>query len=595
MKTLFVLFLLAAVATANVIPHRFNAACNNVNPTAAYLNCNVDLTIAMDMSSAMGNTANIATMTNSILSDFLPNFSFYETFVAALSFGSTVTSSMYWNNYADICNSINAAEETTIQVGMNFTSLSEVFQNYQIDLQHSGRNYQKVLLLLTAKTDPTEIAAAKIYADQIMADGVAIIVVALNQGNTSDLSKLGQYFYPSPDYTIPITTIPSVICSYGGQTMNPPTVNPSAPPYNPLSDAVGSPCSTNVSNVWLDIVFLVDISNSMSVHELNNWALLTLTYTNKISFGPRGPHKTRAGIITYGTQSVTRLVLKDGIDKSLFKKEVVKVKTYFNPDDNGGYVQTALKAAQTMLNDTKYIDGNPKDIRQQVIILTAAAYDDIGFKGAYETAQTLKNDGVKIFTINYISAAGFYVPDFDPLASEGYAYRSDDMRIAQLLPLGLTQVNCFCPVGSLQFHYFNGHNNTNYADCLVLNDVASLPSLVNSMGCPDGAVVAVSSQIKLDFITDKILFNSTKFGQIKQFITGAHKNDDGNWYWWGYDQIEYPVGKFPVFYPGPSDIYSYMLNYYGFNWRLNGTTDEKPFPWMCQNRACDADFICDQS
>uniref|UniRef100_A0A914PEJ4 VWFA domain-containing protein n=1 Tax=Panagrolaimus davidi TaxID=227884 RepID=A0A914PEJ4_9BILA len=125
MKTLFVLFLLAAVASANVIPHRFDAACNNVNPTAAYLNCNVDLTIAMDMSSAMGNTANIATMTNSILSDFLPNFSFYETFVAGLSFGSTVTSSMYWDNYADICNFIHSVEETAIQVGLNYTSLSE--------------------------------------------------------------------------------------------------------------------------------------------------------------------------------------------------------------------------------------------------------------------------------------------------------------------------------------------------------------------------------------------------------------------------------------------------------------------------------------
>uniref|UniRef100_A0A914QNX8 Uncharacterized protein n=1 Tax=Panagrolaimus davidi TaxID=227884 RepID=A0A914QNX8_9BILA len=92
-----------------------------------------------------------------------------------------------------------------------------------------------------------------------------------------------------------------------------------------------------------------------------------------------------------------------------------------------------------MLNDTKYIDGNPKDIRKQVIILTAAAYDDIGFKGAYETAQTLKNDGIKIFTINYRSKAGVYVPNFDPLASEGYAYRNDEDGLDKLLPLGLTQ------------------------------------------------------------------------------------------------------------------------------------------------------------
>uniref|UniRef100_A0A914PSD8 Uncharacterized protein n=1 Tax=Panagrolaimus davidi TaxID=227884 RepID=A0A914PSD8_9BILA len=122
-----------------------------------------------------------------------------------------------------------------------------------------------------------------------------------------------------------------------------------------------------------------------------------------------------------------------------------------------------------------------------------------------------------------------------------------------------------------------------------------LPDTVNSIGCPNGVVVAVTSQIKLDFITDKILSNLTTNRRIKTFITGSHKNDDGNWYWWGYDEIEYPLGKFPVFNPGPSDIFAYMNNYYGYNWRLNGTTGDDAMQWVCQNRACDADFICDQS
>uniref|UniRef100_A0AC34FZD9 VWFA domain-containing protein n=1 Tax=Panagrolaimus sp. ES5 TaxID=591445 RepID=A0AC34FZD9_9BILA len=252
----------------------------------------------------------------------------------------------------------------------------------------------------------------------------------------------------------------------------------------------------------------------------------------------------------------------------------MSIKTYFNAGDTGGYVQTALKAAEKMLNDTRTIDGNPKDIRQQIIILTAAAYDDTGFQGAFETAQTLKDDGIKIFTINYRSFAGVYVPGLDALASEEYAYRSDDLNLPKLLPLGLTQVNCFCPVGSLQFHYFNGHNSTNYADCLVFNNVPTLPSLVNLFGCPNGAVLALNSQIKLDFITDKILTNITSGSKIKQFITGAHKKDDGNWYWWGYDQTEYPLGKFPVFNPPAADTYSYMNNYFGFNWKLEGSTDD---------------------
>uniref|UniRef100_A0A914P105 VWFA domain-containing protein n=1 Tax=Panagrolaimus davidi TaxID=227884 RepID=A0A914P105_9BILA len=495
-----------------------------------------------------------------------------------------------------MCNFIHSAEETAIQLGLSFANLSEVFRNYQIDLQNSGRNYQKVLVLLTAKTDPTEISAAKVYADQIMANGVVIIVVALAQGNNQYLAQLGQHFYYTSGYAIPITTIPSVICSYGGQTMFPPTVNPSGPPYDPLSDAVGTPCSTNVSNVWVDIIFVVDISNAMTKRELNNWALITRAYTRKITFGTRAPHHTRAGIITYATDSVPRLNLTDGISSEIVANAVMAVPTYFNGGDNGGYVQTALKTAKKMLDNTKTIDGNPKDIRQQIIILAAAAYDDTGFKGAKETAQTLKDDGVHIFTINTYTSAGFGVPGLDELASQGYAFRSDDVDLHNLLPLGITQVNCFCPVGSLQFNYFNGHNVTNYADCLHFENAPTFPSLANSSGCFGGGVLlAVTSQIKLDFVTDNILTNLTASTQVTKFFTGAHKNNDGIWYWWGYDQKEYPLGKFPVFNPASTDTYALMYNYFGYNWQLIGTTDDAYFPFMCQNRACDADFICDQT
>jgi hypothetical protein len=595
MKTFLIVCSSFLFVSANVISHRFDAACNNVNPSPAYSDCYVDLTIAMDMSSAMGNTANIATMTNSILSDFLPNFSFYDTFTAGLSFGSTVTSSMYWDNYADMCNFIHSAEETATQVGLNFTSLSEVFQNYQIDLQNSGRNYQKVLVLLTAKSDPTEIAAAKVYADQITASGVAIIVVALNQDNTSPLSQLGQYFYNSSGYTIPITAIPGVICSYGGQTMLPPTINPSGPPYDPLSDAIGTSCSNNTENLWIDIIFLVDVSNAMTTDEITAWATGTDSYTSDLPFGLRGPHKTRIGIITFATNSVTRLALKDGVNADVFEEALFKIVNYVQTDDNGGYVKRSLKAAEKMFNDTMTFDGNPKDIRKQVIILVAAAYDETGSQNAVETAQTLKDDGIFIFTISYKSSEGVYPPGLDKLASPGYAYYSEDMNLPILLPLGLTQANCFCPVGSLQFVYFNGHNNTNYADCISFHNIASRPSTANKHGCINGgSVISITSQKKLDFLTDHVLANLTT-SKIKKFIAGAHKKYDGNWYWWGYNQTEYPVGHFPVFNPASTDTYSYMFNYFGFNWSLNGTDDKNVFlPYMCQTRACDADYICEQ-
>ena len=92
-----------------------------------------------------------------------------------------------------------------------------------------------------------------------------------------------------------------------------------------------------------------------------------------------------------------------------------------------------------MFNSTITSDGNPKDNRQKVIFLVAAAYNEKGFEGADRTAQTLKDDGYTIMTINYKTITGVYVPGLDSLATSGYAYKNDDQDIISIIPIAFTQ------------------------------------------------------------------------------------------------------------------------------------------------------------
>ena len=100
-------------------------SCQNVFPTAEFSDCFIDLTLAIDMSASMGNNANIATLASSILVDFLPRFGFYDTFIAGLAFGAqTIGSSIYYDNYADICEYIHSAEQQASALGLSKSNLS---------------------------------------------------------------------------------------------------------------------------------------------------------------------------------------------------------------------------------------------------------------------------------------------------------------------------------------------------------------------------------------------------------------------------------------------------------------------------------------
>uniref|UniRef100_A0AC34FJI6 VWFA domain-containing protein n=1 Tax=Panagrolaimus sp. ES5 TaxID=591445 RepID=A0AC34FJI6_9BILA len=521
-----------------------SSACQQTSANTDSTGCYVDLTVAIDMSSAMSSVANISILVNSVLSDLLPQFNFYETNTAGIAFGGDMSSSMYFSDYSDMCSWLDAEQASITVLGLTPGNLSNVFKMYDDQILRSGRNYKKILVLLTAINDEIQIQAAKSYANNLRAEGVYILVGALGTAaSSSSLYQLGDNSFNSTNFTVPSATVINDTCQFGGVTVFPPTPQGSgttAASSDPRSNQQGTSCSTNTSNAWLDVVYVVDVSNAMDSTALQQLAIQIAGFMKDFTFGQTGQHTTRAALITYSSVATIRYNLTDASTFLNFEKALIKLPTYVNPSDSGVNARVALQTAAALLK-------SESKNRVQVIVFTASAYNDQGYNGAALTADQIKADGINIFAINFAAEDGGVFGDIlKGLSSPGFSYTSIQDDLSAIIPYALTQ---------------------------------------------GGVLTSVTSRDKFDFITDHVIpyLNQTK--QVKEFLVGGHKSG-AQWMWYDLDGSEYPFGNFPQFNAlNPDDQYSFYQKGYGFNYTFRSVGDVAK-AYICETRACDADNWC---
>uniref|UniRef100_A0AC34Q1U3 NIDO domain-containing protein n=1 Tax=Panagrolaimus sp. JU765 TaxID=591449 RepID=A0AC34Q1U3_9BILA len=350
-----------------------------------------------------------------------------------------------------------------------------------------------------------------------------------------------------------------------GSTITALPVTKSTPSPNPLSNAIGAQCSTNYKNLWLDIVLLMDVSNAMAVPDLKKYSMQMSTVLSQYNIGQTPKHCSIVQVL---------LDLNNNTDFAALMNDLGSVVNYTTPDDAGGNVYGALQKAANII-DTE------GTYRPAVIILSAATYSPFTFGNAQKVAIQLMNKGVKIITIAFDSNLGVQ-PNLQELSTGGYALTSSDPSLRNELHRAFVQFNCFCPKNTVQFRVNNG--TVNYADCFSFHNSATLPT---SMNCGSGVLVSVTSPRKLKFI-GAVIYDKTN---NTNFMTGAY-NSNG-WYWHNYHNTSYPFGNFPKVPSLDIGNYGYFYLVNSATWQFRVTNGDEPMPYVCQYRACDADYFCE--
>uniref|UniRef100_A0AC34RAY9 VWFA domain-containing protein n=1 Tax=Panagrolaimus sp. JU765 TaxID=591449 RepID=A0AC34RAY9_9BILA len=588
MKLIAITLNVGLFVTTLAIPLKAAEECENVNPTPAVDDCEIDLTVAVDMSLAMNSIANVAELVDDLLANFFTDYDINNVHTALIIFGfGEIQNIDYFDNYGEICYHLTAAENQAMEIGLRNSSLSRVYTTYLDHQLITGRNLKKVFLVATAITDPNNIDSTVNVANQIRSQNGYIILVSLNNPNQlGNLSQIADQVFFTSDYTVGnVSNIISDACQFSGSTTAVPPSTTSSPSTDPSSNAIGTPCSTNSTNAWLDLYFVIDVSDKMTEE---NFVILSgqlATLFDGLTIGQTPKQSTRVGIITYASNATVQLNLT-ACNAFRLTNIIFDLDAYHQPNDTGTNIKFAL---ETVLDLKK----KEQSYRPMAIIIVAADYDKDNSEDPTQIAEIIKQDGIAILTIAF-EASIVVSAELKKLSTLGYAYENIDPQLFDKLFLALTQINCFCPPKTYQFKIYNDTtgSHTTFADCLYGSDGALDPAIAERICEGSGAVLAsVTSVPKLDFIIDNVIHETMP--KSKQFTVGAHLVDD-QWVWFGYNGTVYPVGDYPVIPTNEQGSYTYFNNSFGFNWGIHlqdgGFKNAKSY--ICQSRACDADFLC---
>uniref|UniRef100_A0A7E4VAC4 VWFA domain-containing protein n=1 Tax=Panagrellus redivivus TaxID=6233 RepID=A0A7E4VAC4_PANRE len=562
----------------------------SVQTTAWYSRCQVDLTVAIDMSSAMGDIQNVDALVQSV-QNLLTYYVYGSNTVASvITFGAGgIDSSNFVNDYTSLCQLVKSEQNQSHANGLYTANLRTVLQTYQISQPANAREYQRVLVLLSAIDDETQVYDALPVAQSLQNDNnVQIIPVSVGRYNNPDnayLSLLGNQSFASSSYDLGwnlLDSIANASCVNSGITYPPETVAPPTPtlpasPYFNGSD--GLICAANPKNAWLDLVFVIEHSSVT----FSQWNAITsniistltkLTLSNTLTSG----HTSRIAIITYDASGTTKLQYEFTAEQTLRSIAVALNRAKPLPTlGEKADIASGLNAASDYLN-------THSSFRAPGVVLYAASYDDSGTNDPQIAAEGLKADLTKIVTVSYDAANGVSTPKIDALSSPGL-HLSSQSSLAQF-GWAVSQLNCRCAHGWTQLIV----GEVSYADCFFYQTTTSLQAFAQCNNLNTDILALASTPARLDSITNLI----SKEKPTNEVSIGLLRNDGTSQWTW---QNVYAYFGYPAFSQGytTTDTYGYLSKTGNNTWQLladDGLTGNGRF-FVCQQRSGDTDNIID--
>lgn len=98
---------------------------------------------------------------------------------------------------------------------------------------------------------------------------------------------------------------------------------------DPRPNEIGTQCSRNVFNLWLDIYLVVETGRSVTATQLKTLSTALSSTLENINFGATAPYQTRITLITYGTLPIVRYSY-DSFDSAEDLKKALDLSKHIN-------------------------------------------------------------------------------------------------------------------------------------------------------------------------------------------------------------------------------------------------------------------------
>ncbi|EFP12243.1 hypothetical protein CRE_04223 [Caenorhabditis remanei] len=387
-------------------------------------------------------------------------------------------------------------------------------------------------------------------------------------------------------------------------------------PYSSLS-YVDRPCGTDLSNLWLDVVLVVDNSEEMGSQRLFDVAANIIDVfgaNTRIGSNSSEPITTRVGLITYNFNATLNANLSqfqsyDDLSNGVFHS----LSNVTNSTDS--FIGTGLAMAEQLLRRQNF--NTTRDHYKKVIIVYASAFQRNEDETPEWIADRLKGSGVKIITVGYGNSHGL-IKSLSNIASPGLSFNSSgDGNLINQIQTSLLQgkfqcnyifyisisANCYCP--STWIQYTSSYSNSSsYHYGLCIQPVPTLTTWrMAHYACiflgNHSSLATEYNQDKHDFLLDAVK-DTSGFSPPYQYHIGLMSNS----YYWGWDP---PTGSsgptlqswsnWILGFQGDTEARS-VINIESENLKegttgwLNIDDTRTKAGYVCESYACDTDNYC---
>ncbi|XGW14877.1 hypothetical protein V3C99_000841 [Haemonchus contortus] len=362
----------------------------------------------------------------------------------------------------------------------------------------------------------------------------------------------------------------------------PPSTTTSTPPWNPTTAAPSSnidQCKCTDKNIWLDIYFLMDASYAMTSPGFDGATAFVQSVLSKMTLGQDYAQQTRAGFILYAANATVQYNLTwwTSTYDMLFNMNL----TY------SGSLGTNIEAGIQLATD-RFNSAEHRANAQKVIVIVASAYETGKESDPTKAANTFKESGGIIITVEYVQEHGAAVPLLGSLASPGpyqFTNRYGNLTNEEVRQ-AFCKANCFCPTN---YDPYTIGDTVPHGGCYRTVPLTAIQMLAanNCRKQHSGTLANVQSR-------DKSLFLGALFPSKTKFWIGLQRDNGGRWYW--PDGTYLQSNDYQMWAPGyPSAaagdcVYMYQYSGFSFGWFNDDCYDD--YEYVCQTVPCCADNYC---